>query len=65
MRLSDAIGELAPLEGLRVHRSWWIARTGVERVRRDGDKLIVLLRNGEEAPVSRTKARALKDAGWH
>lgn len=64
MRLSDAIGELAPLEGLRVHRSWWVARAGVERVRRDGEKLILVLRSGAEAPVARGNVRVLKDAGW-
>lgn len=64
MRLSDAIIELEGLEGAQTHRSWWVARDAVESVRRDGDKVTLMLRGGVEAPVSRPNVRPLREAGW-
>ncbi len=64
MRLSDAIGELEGLEGAQTHRSWWVARGAVETTRRDGDKVVLVLKGGAEAPVSRPNVRALREAGW-
>jgi DNA-binding LytR/AlgR family response regulator len=64
MRLSDAIAELDGVEGLQVHRSWWVARDAVDEVKRDGRNLRLRLSNGVEAPVSRNRANDLKSAGW-
>jgi hypothetical protein len=64
MRLSDAISELEGLEGAQTHRSWWVARDAVESSRRDGDKLVLTLKGGAEAPVSRPNIRPLREAGW-
>lgn len=64
LRLSDALSELEAMDGVRVHRSWWVARAGVERVKRDGDKLTLVLRNGAEVPVARANNRTLKQVGW-
>ena len=64
MRLADAIRELAGIEGLQVHRSWWVARNGFADTNRDDGKLTLKLKSGAEAPVSRTYAKAVKDAGW-
>jgi DNA-binding LytR/AlgR family response regulator len=64
MRLSDAISELEGLEGAQTHRSWWVARDAVESTRRDGDKMVLVLKGGAEAPVSRPNVRALREAGW-
>ncbi|NQX95687.1 MAG: LytTR family transcriptional regulator [Erythrobacter sp.] len=37
MRLKDAMGETAPVEGMQVHRSWWLARRPqIERSTKDG-----------------------------
>lgn len=65
MRLSDAIVELEGLEGAQTHRSWWVARDAVERARRDGDKVVLTLKGGVEAPVSRPNVRPLREAGWY
>lgn len=62
-RFSDALGRVAAIEGLRVHRSWWVARAAVEQVTRDGDRLALHLRGGLVVPVSRTYALAVRDAG--
>jgi hypothetical protein len=64
MRLVDAIGELEGLEGAQTHRSWWVSRSAVESVRRDGDRMTLLLKGGAEAPVSRPNVKALRAAGW-
>jgi DNA-binding LytR/AlgR family response regulator len=64
MRLSDAIIELEGLEGAQTHRSWWVAKEAVESTRRDGDKVVLLLKGGAEAPVSRPNMRPLREAGW-
>jgi hypothetical protein len=64
MRMGDAITELDGLEGAQTHRSWWVARDAVESARRDGDKVILSLKGGAEAPVSRPNVRALREAGW-
>ncbi|MBL8547295.1 MAG: LytTR family transcriptional regulator DNA-binding domain-containing protein [Hyphomonadaceae bacterium] len=64
MRLSDAISELEGVEGAQTHRSWWVARDAVESTRRDGDKIVLVLKGGAEAPVSRPNVRALREARW-
>lgn len=64
MRLSDAVRETAPLIGLSVHRSWWVAEQGVKSVARAGGKTSLILHTDTEAPVSRNNAKAVKEAGW-
>jgi DNA-binding LytR/AlgR family response regulator len=64
MRLSDALAELDGLEGAQTHRSWWVARDGFDSARRSDGRALLRLRNEVEAPVSRTYARALRQAGW-
>ena len=64
LRLSDAVGELEGLDGAQVHRSWWVARSAVEGIKREGRNVRLLLANGIEAPVSRTNVQMLRDAGW-
>lgn len=64
MRLSDAIAELEGIEGAQTHRSWWVARDAVDDARRGDGRATLRLKGGLEAPVSRTFARALREAGW-
>ncbi len=63
MRFSDAIRELEGFDGLRIHRSHWIARNKVQQVDRDGGRSFVILTNGERLPVSAAYRDALKDHG--
>ena len=64
LRFADALKELARAHGWRVHRSWWVAADAVEGVRwRRGPGEIRLV-GGLMAPVSRTYAPTLKEAGW-
>ncbi|MFT5777043.1 LytTR family DNA-binding domain-containing protein [Hyphomonas sp.] len=63
MRLADAIADLGGTDGLQTHRSWWVAKDGVADTRREGGKLLLVLQSGKAAPVSRTYASAVKQAG--
>ncbi|MEL6645339.1 MAG: LytTR family DNA-binding domain-containing protein [Pseudomonadota bacterium] len=63
MRLADAIAEAAPVAGLQVHRSHWVARDAVAAARRSGERAILTLTSGDEIPVSRANVRAVREAG--
>ncbi|MEM9384890.1 MAG: LytTR family DNA-binding domain-containing protein [Pseudomonadota bacterium] len=63
-RLSDAEQLLATLDGVRVHRSWWVARRGVASIARIGGKLDLRLKSGASVPVSRAGAARVRDKGW-
>lgn len=60
MRFSDALKEVSGLEGMRVHRSHWVASSAVARVVREGGRTFVELNNGERVPVSRPYRRAVE-----
>lgn len=64
MRLADAVRELAALEGLQTHRSWWVAKQGLADASKGDGKVTLKLKSGADAPVSRTYQKAVKDAGW-
>ena len=62
--LGRAIEAVGDLEGLQVHRSWWVARHAVEGVAYEGRNLKLRLTGGLEAPVARNQVARLKAAGW-
>lgn len=64
LRMGDAIAECAPVEGLQVHRSHWVARSAVASIHREGDKASIRLINGDRVPVSRGRLPSLREAGW-
>jgi DNA-binding LytR/AlgR family response regulator len=64
MRLADAVAELEGVEGAQTHRSWWVARTAVDRAERFDGRAVLTLKDGAEVPVSRGFARGLRAAGW-
>lgn len=63
MRLSDAIKETAPIAGLQVHRSHWVALDAVKRGLRQSGKPVLELETGALVPVSRTYLDAVRAAG--
>ena len=63
MRLSDAIRETAPVPGLQVHRSHWVALDAVRRGTRREGKPVLELENGTIVPVSRSYLDAVRAAG--
>jgi hypothetical protein len=65
LRLSDAMAEVQDVSGLQIHRSHWVALAAVDRAERLPDGRIRLhLVNGLALPVSRTFARAVREAGF-
>lgn len=64
MPLGKAMAEASGIEGLRVHRSWWVARRAVAQVRSEGRNFRLILTNGLEAPVARAEVARLRAAGW-
>ncbi len=60
IRLADAITELEGIDGLRIHRSHWVATDAIAKTLRKDRKLQVELTNGTALPVSRTYAQNLK-----
>jgi LytTr DNA-binding domain len=64
LRFADALAELAAAHGFRTHRSWWVAADAIEGVRWRRGAGEARLVGGIAAPVSRTHAPALKEAGW-
>jgi hypothetical protein len=63
MPLGQAI-ERMPVEGLRTHRSWWIARHAVVAIDGTPRAMRLHLSNGVIAPVARSAVAHLKAAGW-
>jgi hypothetical protein len=64
MRLRDAMVLVGDVEGMQVHRSWWVARGAVEDVLREGRNVRLRLARGIEAPVARANITPLRDARW-
>ncbi|WP_370241037.1 LytTR family DNA-binding domain-containing protein [Pararhodobacter marinus] len=63
MRLSDAERDLAPYEGMRVHRSWWVNLAHVaSHARTSAGGMELTLSNGQKVPVSRNQRAALRAA---
>lgn len=63
-RISDAVGELEGMvPGLRVHRSFWVARHAVSHSERGARGLALRLRTGELVPVSRNCREMVHAAG--
>ena len=63
MRFVDALAELDGAGGLRVHRSYWVARRHVEGAERRQGRTTLRLTGGHEVPVSRTHMPAVRAAG--
>ena len=64
LRMADAVAELEGQEGMQVHRSWWVARAAIADARRGDGRATLTLKDGSEAPVSRTYAAELRRRGW-
>lgn len=63
LRFSDAVEEAGGTQGLQVHRSHFVADAHVERLLRSDGKLAILLKDGSEIPVSRSRTEAVR-ARW-
>lgn len=62
MRLADAGAIIDPRLGLRVHRSWWVAKDGVRALERTTGRVIARLVDDTVVPISRTYLPAARTA---
>tara|TARA_B110000211_G_scaffold79792_1_gene93589 strand:+ start:3068 stop:3913 length:846 start_codon:yes stop_codon:yes gene_type:complete len=54
IRFKDALLKLDNYDGFQTHRSWWVSREAVTASKKEGRKLILIMENGLEVPVSQT-----------
>lgn len=59
--LNEAASELGDY-GIRLHRSWWVARHAIKAYRYRGGAPVVVLQNGRELPIGRTYRRSVREA---
>ena len=64
MSLHNFNPDMSFADGLRVHRSWWIARDAVASIRREGRTATIILMTGHEAGVARDMMPELRASGW-
>ena len=57
MRMSDAVAMLDGEDGVKPHRSWWVARAAIGSLLRQRSRIVIQIPDGTEVPVSRS-ARA-------
>jgi DNA-binding LytR/AlgR family response regulator len=54
---SEALGDY----GVRVHRSWWVARSAIQSYRYHDGASVLILSTGQEIPVGRSFRRQLRE----
>lgn len=64
MTLTEAIEAVGPIDGLKVHRSWWVARDAVARIEGTPRAMRLHLDGGLVAPVARGAVALLRQTGW-
>lgn len=62
MRLGDAVRDLEGLNGMQVHRSWWINLAHIARVDKGANGPDVVLSTGARVPVGRSYRAAFRAA---
>ena len=60
MRLADAAALIDPRLGLRVHRSWWVAKDAVRALERTPGRAIARLVDDTAVPISRSHLSAAR-----
>ena len=63
MRLSEAVEELEDADGLQTHRSHWVSLDAVTSHRRADGRDSLMMSDGAEVPLARTRRDAAKAAG--
>ncbi|MCG4257694.1 LytTR family DNA-binding domain-containing protein [Acetobacter senegalensis] len=64
MTLTEAIDAVGSIEGLRTHRSWWVAREAVRWIEGSSRSMRLHLEGDIVAPVARGTVAVLREAGW-
>ena len=60
MRLGDAVRDLEGVNGMQVHRSWWISLDYVARVEKGANGPEIVMRDGQRVPVGRSYRAAFR-----
>lgn len=60
-RFADAIRELPASTGMQVHRSHWVCFSDIKALKREGQRLRLLLSSGDYVPVSRSYRQQLEE----
>jgi hypothetical protein len=63
LRLSDALSELHPIDGMQVHRSHWVSTEAIVRAEKTRNGYDVVLSDGSRVPVSRSRIGDLQSRG--
>ena len=63
MPMKAAIARYGRADGVRVHRSWWVARAAISRVEREGRNWRLVLESGLIVPVARNSIAQLRALG--
>lgn len=63
IRFGDALNEVTEVKGWRIHRSHWVAESGISQMKRSKGQTVVVLDDGAQLPVSRTYLSHLQQAG--
>jgi DNA-binding LytR/AlgR family response regulator len=61
--LHQAISEVRAIPGVKIHRSWWVARHAVAGSTQDGRNVRLRLANGLMAPVARASVAEVRKEG--
>lgn len=63
-RFGDAVADLAPIDGLQIHRGAWVATRAVRGAERQGRRCWLILADGTRLPVSDRHLPAVRARGW-
>lgn len=61
MTMKAAVEKAKPADGMRVHRSHWVAYAAMLALEKDGERHILTLRNGLRVPVSPSNAAKVRN----
>ena len=61
-RFADAIRELPASAGMQVHRSHWVCFSDIKALKREGQRLRLLLSSGDYVPVSRSYRQQVEES---
>ncbi len=60
--LRDAMRELNEYPGIQTHRSYWVNLQHLKQFKKQGRQGVLIMQDGDEVPVSRTRLNAVSDA---
>lgn len=62
--LAGAIDNSTPVNGVRIHRSYWVSQDGLKDITRKNNRYICILKNGMEISASRKGVEEMRRLEW-